>query len=220
MLLITPETRIADTVIAHPEIITVLNRFGIDLGLGDNTLAGLCRVTDVNPEFLATILNTFLNRDYFPESRLRSFDISLIVRYLMMANNSYAHFHLPTIERHFGMMLAKDNGANNNLALMFGFFKELQAEIAGRIEDDSRLLAETKPLSHSQVQAMHNADALIEDKLLDLLTMMVKHLSGDYDRRLCQAVIMGIVGLRHDVVNNNRLRVRLLYPSIQAQSKI
>ena len=61
MLLITPETRIADTVIAHPEIITVLNRFGIDLGLGDNTLAGLCRATDVNPEFLASILNTFLN---------------------------------------------------------------------------------------------------------------------------------------------------------------
>lgn len=219
MILITPDTRLGDVVIAHPEIIEVIHRFGLRLGVGDKSLSRLCADVDINADFLAVILNTFLNDDYFPENRLRSFNLSLIKQYLLMADLSYTRFHLPTIERHFGLLLANSRDDAGSLSHLHNFFRELSAEISKRNDTDNRLLAAENLLTASQVASLSRADKSIEEKLLDLLTMLVKHISGEYEPRLCQAVILGIVGLRRDVANNNRLRSRLLYPSIKATPK-
>ncbi len=42
--------------------------------------------------------------------------------------------------------------------------------------------------------------------------MMVIHLSGNYDGNLALAVLMALVSLKNDLVQNNRIRNRLLRP--------
>ena len=219
LTLINHDTKLSDIVIAEPSALTVLNRFGIRLGLGDLTVARACTQLDIDPDFMVTILNTYLHEAYFPERIEATFKASTIVNYLGQTNNYYIHFHLPVIERHFGLLISKSDPANNNLDLMLKFFIEVKQQLLDRIADDrdrwfpTILEAEATATAIDTFIRPDEGDVdTVEDKLTDLINMMVIHLSGNYDGNLALAVLMALVSLKNDLVQNNRIRNRLLRP--------
>ena len=219
LTLINHDTKLSDIVIAEPSALTVLNRFGIRLGLGDLTVARACTQLDIDPNFMVTILNTYLHEAYFPERIEATFKASTIVNYLGQTNNYYIHFHLQVIERHFGLLISKSDPANNNLGLMLKFFIEVKQQLLDRIADDrdhwfpSILEAEATATAIETFIRPDEGDVdTVEDKLTDLINMMVIHLSGNYDGNLALAVLMALVSLKNDLVQNNRIRNRLLRP--------
>ena len=219
LTLINHDTKLSDIVIAEPSALTVLNRFGIRLGLGDLTVARACTQLDIDPNFMVTILNTYLHEAYFPERIEATFKASTIVNYLGQTNNYYIHFHLQVIERHFGLLISKSDPANNNLGLMLKFFIEVKQQLLDRIADDrdrwfpSILEAEaTATAIETFIRPDEDDVDTVEDKLTDLINMMVIHLSGNYDGNLALAVLMALVSLKNDLVKNNRIRNRLLRP--------
>lgn len=219
LTLINHDTKLSDIVIAEPSALTVLNRFGIRLGLGDLTVARACTQLDIDPDFIVTILNTYLHEAYFPERIEATFKASTIVNYLEQTNNYYIHFHLPVIERHFGLLISKSDPANNNLGLMLKFFIEVKQQLLDRIADDrdrwfpAILEAEATATAIETFIRPDEGDVdTVEDKLTDLINMMVIHLSGNYDGNLALAVLMALVSLKNDLVQNNRIRNRLLRP--------
>jgi len=219
LTLVNHDTKLSDIVIAEPSALTVLNRFGIRLGLGDLTVARACTQLDIDPDFMVTILNTYLHEAYFPERIEATFKASTIVNYLGQTNNYYIHFHLPVIERHFGLLISKSDPANNNLGLMLKFFIEVKQQLLDRIADDrdrwfpAILEAEATATAIETFIRPDEGDVdTVEDKLTDLINMMVIHLSGNYDGNLALAVLMALVSLKNDLVQNNRIRNRLLRP--------
>lgn len=219
LTLVNHDTKLSDIVIAEPSALTVLNRFGIRLGLGDLTVARACTQLDIDPDFMVTILNTYLHEAYFPERIEATFKASTIVNYLEQTNNYYIHFHLPVIERHFGLLISKSDPANNNLGLMLKFFIEVKQQLLDRIADDrdrwfpAILEAEaTATVIETFIRPDEGDVDTVEDKLTDLINMMVIHLSGNYDGNLALAVLMALVSLKNDLVQNNRIRNRLLRP--------
>ena len=60
----------------------------------------------------------------------------------------------------------------------------------------------------------------IEELLYDLKSIMVKHLSGEYNENLCYAVIFGINSLERDIKQHNRIRYRILEPMVAAMEKL
>ena len=219
LTLVNHDTKLSDIVIAEPSALTVLNRFGIRLGLGDLTVARACTQLDIDPNFMVTILNTYLHEAYFPERIEATFKASTIVNYLGQTNNYYIHFHLQVIERHFGLLISKSDPANNNLGLMLKFFIEVKQQLLDRIADDrdrwfpSILEAEATATAIETFIRPDEGDVdTVEDKLTDLINMMVIHLSGNYDGNLALAVLMALVSLKNDLVQNNRIRNRLLRP--------
>ena len=60
----------------------------------------------------------------------------------------------------------------------------------------------------------------IEALLADLKSIMVKHISGEYDENLCYAVIFAISSLEKDIKQHNRIRYRILLPMISAMEKL
>ena len=59
----------------------------------------------------------------------------------------------------------------------------------------------------------------IEEKIDDLINMLIVHLKGDYDHNLGMAVIVAIFSLKKDIKQNNRIRNRILRPISQALAK-
>lgn len=226
--LINIDTKVSEIVINVPSTVTVLNRFGITLGVGDKTIAKVCSEHHINPEFLATILNTFINKDYFPEKIIDGFSANEIVSYLSKTNAYYEHYQLPNIERHFQLLISKSTPQNNNLGLMLKFFHEVKQELINRITNDREhwfpeLLAHSgKPCTLSGEQPIidtENTSDTIEDKIDDLISMMVIHLQGDYDTNLGVAVLFSIVSLKNDITQNNRIRNRIMRPMHEAISQ-
>ena len=82
----------SEVVEEHPSLIPVINRFGIRLGLGDKSVKAICEEYRLDTDFLLTVINTFLNEEYFPEKKLQTFHTSQIIDYLTKTNQYYQRY--------------------------------------------------------------------------------------------------------------------------------
>lgn len=221
MALICYETRLSELIVHEPTVIPVINRFGIRLGIGDDTVATICADKKLDPEFLIVILNTFINDGYFPENTLRGFRASEIIDYLTKTDRYYRQFQLPNIHRHFQLLLGAGSDANNNLGLMYRFYQGLEHDLLDSINHDLKdwfpaISALEQGKSDSipalKLDQLEEESSMIEEKLSDLRNMFIQHLTGDYDLNLCYAVITAIFALEKDLQQNNRIRNRILLP--------
>lgn len=224
MPLYDKDTKLCDILFVEPSVLTVINKFGIYLGVGDGTVSQICADHNVDTTFFLSIVNTFLNEDYFPENVLRSVDLRLIVEYLGKTDMYYEQFQLPNIERHFNSLVAHSRHDNNNLSMLRSFFIQMKGELLASIRSDVdklfplllRLADDASGLSEEEereVDELQNEDGhATEDKVADLLSFFIIHLRGDYDTNLCRAVVSAIFTLEKDIKQNNRIRRRILRP--------
>ncbi len=234
MPLVYSNMQLSEVVEEHPSLIPVINRFGIRLGLGDKSVKTVCDEYKLDTDFLLTVINTFLNEEYFPEKKLQTFHTSQIIDYLTKTNQYYQRYQIPNIERHLGSFIAMSTPGNNSLNLIGKFFSSFKNEFTARIEKDEqvwfpycRSLSEKLQVfsAEGREDALHlnseqRLDDPIEALLADLKSIMVKHLSGDYNENLCYAVIFAISSLQKDIKQHNRIRYRILTPMVSAMEKL
>lgn len=221
MALVTPDTKLCEVIVDEPSVVPVINRFDIVLGVGDRTIKSICKEKGIDTSFFITILNAFIHESFFLENVTRAFNAGDVVDYLRKTNNSYLRNQLPNIERHFAALISRSD-SNNNLPLLFNFYREVKTEIERRIDSDNQWFDAiiSAEQSNSEVSVAGNAvqaeSDSIEDKLSDLINMFVIHLRGDYDRNLCHAVLFAVISLEKDICQNNRIRNRVLRPLVDA----
>ena len=221
MALVTPDTKLCEVIVDEPSVVPVINRFDIVLGVGDRTIKSICKEKGIDTSFFITILNAFIHESFFLENVTGAFNAGDVVDYLRKTNNSYMRNQLPNIERHFAALISRSD-SNNNLPLLFNFYREVKTEIERRIDSDNQWFDAiiSAEQSNSEVSVAGNAVQAeldsIEDKLSDLINMFVIHLRGDYDRNLCHAVLFAVISLEKDIRQNNRIRNRVLRPLVDA----
>lgn len=221
MALVTPDTKLCEVIVDEPSVVPVINRFDIVLGVGDRTIKSICKEKGIDTSFFITILNAFIHESFFLENLTGAFNAGDVVDYLRKTNNSYLRNQLPNIERHFAALISRSD-SNNNLPLLFNFYREVKTEIERRIDSDNQWFDAiiSAEQSNSEVSVAGNAiqaeSDSIEDKLSDLINMFVTHLRGDYDRNLCHAVLFAVISLEKDICQNNRIRNRVLRPLVDA----
>lgn len=221
MALVTPDTKLCEVIVDEPSVVPVINRFDIVLGVGDRTIKSICKEKGIDTSFFITILNAFIHESFFLENVTGAFNAGDVVDYLCKTNNSYLRNQLPNIERHFAALISRSD-SNNNLPLLFNFYREVKTEIERRIDSDNQWFDAiiSAEQSNSEVSVAGNAiqaeSDSIEDKLSDLINMFVIHLRGDYDRNLCHAVLFAVISLEKDICQNNRIRNRVLRPLVDA----
>ena len=221
MALVTPDTKLCEVIVDEPSVVPVINRFDIVLGVGDRTIKSICKEKGIDTSFFITILNAFIHESFFLENVTGAFNAGDVVDYLRKTNNSYLRNQLPNIERHFAALISRSD-SNNNLPLLFNFYREVKTEIERRIDSDNQWFDAiiSAEQSNSEVSVAGNAvqaeSDSIEDKLSDLINMFVIHLRGDYDRNLCHAVLFAVISLEKDIRQNNRIRNRVRRPLVDA----
>lgn len=197
MSFLTSSSILSEYVSENYLLIPVLNRFGIKLGLGDRTVSAICEEYKLNTDFFLSILNTYLDEDYFPERKLQEFDIQLVSDYLKHTDAYYAHAQIPNIEKHLNAFIAMSDPNNKQLELIRKLFSRFKAELLSRISD-----------------GILNDDISLA-LLLDLKNILIKHITGNFNGNLCYAVIFSLDSLINDLGKHNRIRDRILKPMIQ-----
>ena len=220
--------RLSEVVEENTSLIPVIHRFGIHLGLGDKTVEEICTQYNLNTDFFLTMINTFLNADYFPEKKLQGFHTSQIIDYLTKTNHYYQRHQLPNIERHLRSFLAMSDPDNHSLTLIEKIFNSFKDLLLHRIKNDEKewfpyCLSISKPLKNEAFALDKNHPEETEDSIEALLTdfrrIMIKHLSGEYDENLCHAVIFAISLLAKDIKQHNRIRFRILQPIVEGMQQ-
>ena len=103
------------------------------------------------------------------------------------------------------------------------FFYELKNELLDRIAFDENhlfpyILGSINDTLSQKSDIRIPLDS-VEEKISDLKSMFIIHLTGNYDPNLCLAVLFALVSLEKDIKQNNRIRSRVLYPYVDSITK-
>ncbi|MDO5524295.1 MAG: LuxR C-terminal-related transcriptional regulator [Bacteroidia bacterium] len=189
---------LSDLLTEHTELIPVVNRFGIRLGVGDMTIEKICRENDLNIDFILSILNVYLDKEYDPGKDLDAFDVSLIVDYLKQAVENYMQASVPNLEKHFTPFIAMSGGENDELKLLHQLFYQFKSELAEHLH-----------------QGLEQINDYPNELLHDLKNIIIKHISGNYNQNLAYAVIFSITALEKELAIHNRLLEKVLRPKLR-----
>lgn len=215
------DSRLADALMAHPSLIPVVNRLGVQLGVGDKTISDLCNEHGLNVSFFLSIVNTFVDDDYFPHGSNNVFSLEKTIDYLEKTSNFYLRIQLVNIDHHFNGLISR-SGTDNNLYHLREFFNGMKKQLEENLEYELRVLfprLRQGDLRDVSKEGIISASLEIEERLQDLLTFFVVHLKGEYDRNLCMAVVTAIFSLERDIHQNNRIRERILVPLIEGMKQ-
>lgn len=197
MTFIDKKTKLADVIAENHQIIPVINRFGVHLGVGEKTLEEICLQVNCNLEFVLAILNTYIDDDFFPEKKLKHFDILEIISYLQKADGYTVNTQLFNLEKHLKAFISVSNPGNKQLLLINKLFDEFKKVLDENM--DSGMI----------VNGVHSLELLIE-----LKSILIKHITGDFNENMCYAVIFSIDSIQRDLQQHNRIREKILYPMI------
>ncbi|MDR3056569.1 MAG: LuxR C-terminal-related transcriptional regulator [Dysgonomonas sp.] len=201
MIFLDASSILSEVIAENHQLIPVINRFGIKLGLGDKNIGEICNVADINTDFFLAILNTFLNEDYFPEKKLQKFDIQLVIKYLKQTDGYLMHGQLYNLEKHLNAFISMSDPNNAQMKLISRLFSEFKGELKGQIE-----------------QGLVKGDAPLA-LLTDLKSIIIKHISGSFNENMCYAVIFTIDSFQKDLEKHNRIREKILKPMIDELSE-
>jgi len=200
MLFLDSSSILSHIVEENHQLIPVINRFGIRLGLGDKNIGDICRSAGINAEFFLAILNTYLNEDYFPQNKLRKFDINLVVQYIKQTDVYLIQSQLYNLEKHLNAFISMSDPGNVQLKLISKLFSRFKQEFITQIE-----------------QGMVKGDAPLA-LITDLKSIIIKHISGNFNENMCYAVIFSIDSLQRDMEKHNRIREKILKPMVDELS--
>lgn len=197
MILLDKYSKLSDVILTHHLVIPFISRFGIKLGVGDKTIEEVCDEYAIRTDFFLVLLNTFLNEDYFPERQLKTLDISFVIDYLKKTDGYTLNVLLHNLEKHLNAFIAISDPNNTQLQLIGKLYAKFKNEFAKEIEN-----------------GMFNGETSLA-LLIDLKSIIVKHISGEFNENMCYAVIFSMDSIQKDLEQHNRIREKILKPMIK-----
>ncbi|MCL1943245.1 MAG: hypothetical protein FWF54_06840 [Candidatus Azobacteroides sp.] len=228
MTIITPDNKLADVVLRNYHLIPVINRFGIELGFGDKKISEICRDCQIDADFFAALLNTISYESYFSDKSLNASNTLQLIDYLKMTLANYQESQLNVIEIHIRQLSDSSPVPNEHLRLIENFFAQFKTEFRQYTDSVNKEVFKpvtviyevysgkephfSKNFKSPDFDAFQYKTGRLTDKLSDMKSLLVKYLTGTFDRRIRNAIIYIIARFEVDIHNYMRLQYRLLKP--------
>ncbi|MCD7973969.1 MAG: hypothetical protein LUG18_15135 [Candidatus Azobacteroides sp.] len=234
MTIITPEQKLADVILRNYHLIPVVNRFGIELGFGDKSISEVCREHAINEEFFAALLNTISYESYFSDKKLNVANMLQLVDYLKKTLINYKESQIGVIEIHIQQLINSSPEKNKHLQLIENFFFQFKEEFLSYEKDVNKEMFELASRMYTDYKEKNTMASGYElpdfetfqekyeqltEKLSDMKSLLIKYLSGNFDRRIRNAIIYIISRFEADFYTYIRLQNRLLQPMMKEVTK-
>lgn len=236
-MLITKNMKMADLIHEDYTLLPMINRFGIQLGYGEKTVAQICEKHQVNTDFFLEVINSFHDKNYFPEKKLRKFRLNCIVDYLKSAHDFYLKFKIPKIERLIDKLVEISEIDKRILLTVKNFFKEYVDQLNAHVkreEDeiypyilevekayfdkkpDNKFLQKLYEYSISEFEADHED---IESQLYDLKNILIKYIPMPKNNNLCNNILSELFKLEADIRDHSEMEERIMIPKVKEMEK-
>lgn len=224
--------KMADVIHLDYSLLPIINRFGIQLGFGDQTLQEICDQKNINKAFLLEILNAFHNPGYFPEINLQKFSTDLILEYLKKTHEYYLENRIPQLESLIGELIENTQTGNQGISLLQQFFNDYKKELTDHIDREEEkvypyvdklekavrekslpeeLLSQVRDYSIDDFASEHDN---VEEKLFDLKNIIIKYLPTTGNNDLCNTILSLLFELEKDLNDHARIEDKILVPKV------
>ena len=154
--------KICDLMSQEEDAIQIISRFGLEMGVGDQTIAQVCASHGVHtPTFLAVV-----NYKVFKQKALPAdIDIPTLQRYLHNAHNYFLNFRLPRLRRALIEAIIPADPTTKIPGLILRCYDEFVDEIRTHIEHENAGMYEEH----------EHDDERITGKLTEIKNMIIKY---------------------------------------------
>ncbi len=233
-MLIDQNMKMADVVLHDPTLVPIINRFGVHLGMGDQSIREICKNHDLHLQFFITILNAFHDQLYFPKEQLQRFPAALFVDYLQKAHQYFLDEKIPEIAGLIKETIEESSVNQKKYAIIERFFVHYRDEFRTHIQreevkvfpyvlklekalEEDEITPEIERLFHeypiTEYQAEHEN---VEEKIFDLKNIIVRHLPTPNNDRLWYQILREIFTLEKELNEHSRIEDLILIPKVKA----
>lgn len=214
--------KMADLVLGNSKILLMLPRFGMNLGFGDHSIAEVCAMNNVSAPFFLMICNVYCNNDYTPSpDDIASVDLKALVNYLLESHKYYLNERLPHIEEHLDHIIKACNPKYGNM--LRRFFEEYKNEVVDHfVYEEQNVFPYLQQIVNQNVKTdykirvFHENHTNIEDKLSDLMNILVKYLPADVFPKERIEIALDINELSADLMSHALIEERILIPFVES----
>lgn len=150
------------------QVLQLMNRFGISLGVGDKTISAVCQEHQVDCDTVLAIINYALNKEIPKQIQIH---IPTLHRYLENAHTYFLKFQLPRIRQELIEAINLAHNTSQIPLMIIQFFDEYAQEIKTHIDHETE---------HSYEQHARD-DEHIANKAHELKTLIIKYYPKDID---------------------------------------
>lgn len=204
-------------------LLPVIHRFGVRLGFGNRTVEELCRQYSINPEFFLAIVNTFHNKNYFPEEKLLAYSPLLLVDYLKKTHRYYIDYSLPRIEKLIHRLLESTPEQNSEMKMIETFYLAYKKKLLEHIREEEedvfpyveKLVLSPEKLESKTFDANFEKDhEHVDLELDDLKNLILKYMVPEYDELVCNKLMEEIYRFEKDIRDHSRMEDAILIPQV------
>ena len=226
-LIISGQMRLSHIIEKDKRALVLFPRFGIDLGIGDKTVANICREKGIDMQFFLLMVNTFLNPDYFPDKQLKSVDTDMLIGYLVESHNYYLEERIPYLQSLIAKF--KESVDHPATAQLEKFFDQYIVEVKDHLayEDETAfpyiaMISAYKKKSDVpagqidySVGVFEERHDNIQEKLSDLKNLLVKYFPPANDRYIRIRLLNELIDFEDDLINHARIEDKVLIPVVR-----
>lgn len=191
------------------QVLQLIHRFGVPLGVGDKTIVKVCEETNIDCTTLLAIVNFAINREYTNNNDIH---IPTLRQYLENAHNYFMHFQLPRIRQ---MLLEAINLAGNDNKiplLIIRFYDEYVEEIRAHIQHENEFAFEHHPTDDQHIAA----------KAIELKNLIIKYYphndktstQAQEQERLLYAVLHDLYHFENELALHCAIEDEIMLPAI------
>jgi regulator of cell morphogenesis and NO signaling len=218
----TEKNKVFDLVETNHHLLPVINRFGINLGNKDKSLATICEEKDINVDFVLLIINTFNDESYFPTKELKALSPLVIIDYLRKTHAHYKAYILPKLQSLLHQLIESDNTDSKQLRIIEQFYEKYKGEVLLHLKEEEQLvfpyivsLVEGKsPKADYSIHSFEKEHTDVDIKLNDLKNLIIKYIEPVYDNNLCNDFLTTLYDFEKDLNNHARIEDAILIPLV------
>ncbi|MBQ8760163.1 MAG: hemerythrin domain-containing protein [Bacteroidales bacterium] len=222
---ISENTKMAELILSNPNLMLTLSRFGIELGFGDSLVKDVCKKADVNTAFFLLICNLYTDQNFIPSTDdINSVNINTLLSYLSQSHKYYVEERIPHIENHLNRIVEacpKKFGVT-----IERFFKEYKQEVINHFSyEEDTVFPYINALGDKSLKKSFSIDEFkcnhsnIEDKLNDLMNILIKYLPAEIFPKERIEISLDIVDLSSDLKCHTLVEERVLVPFVELLEK-
>ncbi len=235
--LITKDQELASLIHSDIELLSLLKRFNIKLGVADKSIEELCQLKNINVDFFLAIINIFHSKDYFPTAKLQSFSISLIVNFLKESHLFYNEELIPAIEELIHQLVWTGDDHERNLKILKKFFYEYRNEVKTHTKQEEEtvypytVFIEESCIKNKNINECFNKmqeysitnyaeeHNNIEEKLTDLKNIIIRYLPPSDNQDIAFQILRKLFKLEKDLNHHAAIEEKILVPKIMEMEK-
>jgi len=221
--MVKASTRLSDIIFTNVQLINVISCFGIRLGIAEKTVKEVCEEYNIDLKFFISIVNTYNDKDYFPD--IDDIDVILLIDYLEKTHLYYMNFTVPRINKLLSA-LEESLPDEKSVKHIKKYFNEYKLELKRHFDFEEDVLfpmiselvknpERRNQISDSAFKRLELEHSNVEDKLLDLKTILVRFLPDNADEQIVFELLSTVFWFENSHLNHARFEDKILIPKLK-----